>query len=196
MISIKNARRARALFAGACAMAALALAPAAQAAKVGPYFPLPNNLTPSGPTPREGLLKINANWLQNGLDNLKKARAKSDQELQKAKESGAKPEDVAKLEEKQKALDADIEATTKELEIANDATPGKEAQGERKRLLLLNIGEWLRELERQATQQMKIAILGDGMEAQSAQAQHGQLNEQADRLQRAMHDQSVEIWGN
>ena len=50
----------------------LCAAPAG-AAELGPYFPLPGNLSVSGKTPREGLLKLQENWLKNGLDNLAKA---------------------------------------------------------------------------------------------------------------------------
>jgi hypothetical protein len=165
------------------------------AAKLGPYFPLPNSFNIVG-TPKEGLLKLQATWLENGLDNLKKARAKTAEELEKAIAAAAKPEQTATLEEKIKALDAEIDATVKELEIANDVTPGKEVQGERKRLFLLNVHQWLNELSRLAIQQMKIAILKDGVEAQVAQSQHIALTETADKVEKALHDHSVEIWGN
>lgn len=167
----------------------------AYAAKLGPYFPLPNSFNIVG-APKEGLLKLQSNWLENGLDNLKKARAKTADELEKAQAASAKPEQTAALEEKIKGLDADIDATTKELELANDTTPGKETQGERKRLFLLNVNQWLNELGRLATQQLKIAILKDGMEAQVAQSQHLAITETADKLEKALHDQTVEIWGN
>jgi hypothetical protein len=174
-----------ALFAAAMCGIGLLASPA-NATKVGPYFPIPNGFAISGDA-KDALLKIQISWLQNGLDNLKKARAEAQAELEK----GAKPE----LEEKVKKLDADIEATGKEIALAGDDDPSREVQGERKRLFMLAVNSWINELNHLATEQMKIAILKDGMEAQVAQNRNYQLSEQADNLEKAKHDSSIENWG-
>lgn len=177
-----------------CGLVALGLSTApAQAAKIGPYFPAPNSFNLNGIV-RDALLQIQANWLQNGLDNLKKARAEADGQLEKAKAD--KPDQVAALEEKIKKLDEEIDATDKEIAVANDSTDSRDVQGERKRRFMLNLNQWINELNHQATEQMKIAILKDGMEAQAAQNRNYQLSEQADSLEKAKRDSSIENWGN
>ena len=165
----------------------------AQAAKLGPYFPLPKSFPLSGPG-KTALLKIQADWLQNGLENLQKAQKETTAALEKAKADNAKPEDVAKLEEKLKTLDADIKATEEEIAIENNDTGPKEEQAERKRLFMLNVNQWINELGRQATEQLKIAIMKDGMEAQVAENQHARLSEQADAIERAKNDTTVVNW--
>lgn len=165
----------------------------AQAAKLGPYFPLPKSFPLSGPG-KTALLKIQADWLQNGLDNLQKAEKETTAALEKAKADNAKPEDVAKLEEKLKTLDTDIKATEEEIGIENNDTGTKEEQTERKRLFMLNVNQWINELGRQATEQLKIAIMKDGMEAQVAENQHERLSEQADAIERAKNDTTVVNW--
>ena len=165
----------------------------AQAAKLGPYFPLPKSFPLSGPG-KTALLKIQADWLQNGLENLRKAEKETTDALEKAKADNAKPEDVAKLEEKLKTLDADIKATEEEIAIENNDTGPKEEQAERKRLFMLNVNQWINELGRLATEQLKIAILKDGMEAQVAENQHARLSEQADAIERAKNDTTVVNW--
>ena len=165
----------------------------AQAAKLGPDFPLPKSFPLSGPG-KTALLKIQADWLQNGLENLQKAQKETTAALEKAKADNAKPEDVAKLEEKLKTLDADIKATEEEIAIENNDTGPKEEQAERKRLFMLNVNQWINELGRQATEQLKIAIMKDGMEAQVAENQHARLSEQADAIERAKNDTTVVNW--
>ena len=165
----------------------------AQAAKLGPYFPLPKSFPLSGPG-KTALLKIQADWLQNGLENLQKAQKETTAALEKAKADNAKPEDVAKLEEKLKTLDTDIKATEEEIAIENNDTGTKEEQTERKRLFMLNVNQWINELGRQATEQLKIAIMKDGMEAQVAENQHERLSEQADAIERAKNDTTVVNW--
>ena len=165
----------------------------AQAAKLGPYFPLPKSFPLSGPG-KTALLKIQADWLQNGLENLQKAQKETTAALEKAKADNAKPEDVAKLEEKLKTLDTDIKATEEEIAIENNDTGTKEEQAERKRLFMLNVNQWINELGRQATEQLKIAIMKDGMEAQVAENQHARLSEQADAIERAKNDTTVVNW--
>ena len=165
----------------------------AQAAKLGPYFPLPKSFPLSGPG-KTALLKIQADWLQNGLENLQKAQKETTAALEKAKADNAKPEDVAKLEEKLKTLDTDIKATEEEIAIENNDTGTKEEQAERKRLFMLNVNQWINELGRQATEQLKIAIMKDGMEAQVAENQHERLSEQADAIERAKNDTTVVNW--
>ena len=147
----------------------------------------------SGPG-KTALLKIQADWLQNGLENLQKAQKETTAALEKAKADNAKPEDVAKLEEKLKTLDTDIKATEEEIAIENNDTGTKEEQTERKRLFMLNVNQWINELGRQATEQLKIAIMKDGMEAQVAENQHERLSEQADAIERAKNDTTVVNW--
>jgi hypothetical protein len=165
----------------------------AQAAKLGPYFPLPKSFPLSGPG-KTALLKIQADWLQNGLENLQKAEKETTAALEKAKADNAKPEDVAKLDEKLKTLDTDIKATEEEIAIENNDTGTKEEQTERKRLFMLNVNQWINELGRQATEQLKIAILKDGAEAMVAENRHAQLSEQADAIERAKNDTTVVNW--
>jgi hypothetical protein len=165
----------------------------ADAAKLGPYFPLPKAFPLSGPG-KTALLKIQANWLQNGLENLQKAQKETTAALEKAKADSAKPEEIAALEEKLKTLDADIAATTEEIAIANNDVSPKEEQAERKRLFMLNVNQWINEIGRQATEQLKIAILKDGMEAQVAENRHAQLSELADAVERAKNDTTVVNW--
>ncbi len=165
----------------------------ARAAKLGPNFPLPKSFPLSGPG-KTALLKIQADWLQNGLENLQKAEKETTAALEKAKADNAKPEDVAKLEEKLKTLDTDIKATEEEIAIENNDTGTKEEQTERKRLFMLNVNQWINELGRQATEQLKIAILKDGAEAMVAENRHAQLSEQADAIERAKNDTTVVNW--
>lgn len=163
----------------------------AGAAQLGEYFPIPNSLTLSG-VPRDALLKIQSKWLQNGLDNLKKARAEAEASLEKAK-SGA-PDQVAAAEEKIKKLDAMIAETEQELALSEDNSASHEIQKDRKRKLLLNLNQWINELNRLATEQMKIAIMSDGAQAMAAQNRNYQLSEQADNLEKAKRDPSFENW--
>jgi hypothetical protein len=197
MSAMKRAGGARAALMGAILCGFLSFGVSTQtafAAKLGPYFPIPNSLGFSG-SPKDALLKIQSSWLQNGLDNLKKARAQAGGEVEKGKAGGATPEQIAALEEKIKTLDADIEATTKELEIANDTTDSKEVQFERKRLFLLALNQWIIELDHLATEQMKIAILKDGAEALVAQNRNFQYSQQADDLEKAKQDSTITNWG-
>jgi hypothetical protein len=167
----------------------------AQAAKLGPYFPLPANFPLSSGSGKNDLLKIQAKWLENGLENLEKAKKETGSALEKAKAENAKPEQIAPLEQKLSALDSDIEATKKEIELENDDMSPKEQQMERKRQFLLNVNQWIQEIGRQSTQALKDSILKDGMEAQVAENRHASLEDLADRLERAKRDQSVESWG-
>jgi hypothetical protein len=150
----------------------------AQAAKLGPNFPIPAYINISGP-PRDALLSLEESWLKRGLDNLEKAK---------------KEAEAAHDEAKAKDLDKEIESTKAELALATDKTPGP-VQKERKDKLLLNVNQWINEFERLATEQMKIAIMSDGAVALSAQQQNHQYSQFADDLQRAKIDYSMEIWG-
>lgn len=163
----------------------------AGAAQLGPYFPIPNSFNTGG-VPREALLNIQTKWLQDGLDNLKKARAEADAELEKAK-AGA-PDQVAAAEEKAKKLDEQIAETQEELALSENRSASHEIQKARKRKLLLHLNQWINELNRLATEQMKIAILKDGAEAQAAQNRNYQLSEKADELEKLKHDPSMEDW--
>jgi hypothetical protein len=160
---------------------ALSLAVPAQAAKLGPYFPIPNGFNLNG-VARDALLNIQASWLKNGLEKLEKAR--------KEAESDKSPEGEAKIKE----LDKQIEDTKAEIAIASDTTPG-EAQKVRKDKLLTNVNQWINELEHMATEQMKIAIMSDGGVAMTAEKMNQQYSQFADDLQHAKRDASVENWG-
>lgn len=181
-------------FALALSAALLACPPAFAVPKLGPYFPMPTNTAVSG-TPRDSLLKLEADWLETGLKNLEKAQKDTTEALDKAKAANAKPEEISALEEKLKTLDADIASAKEDIALATDEKDlSKEKQRERKRLLILIVDQWINEIGRQATQQLKVAVLGDGAEAEIAQNRHIQLSEQADALDRAKHDASVENW--
>ncbi len=171
-----NTARLGAMLAGAMFSAIALSAGVAQAAKLGPYFPLPLNLSASSVT-RESLLSAQAKWLENGLDNLKKARAS------------------AQGDDKIKELDALIADTEKELAIAKDESASKDVQTERKRQFLLNFNQWINELNHQATEQMKIAIMKDGAEAMAGTNAAARYSEIADALERAKQDPSFENWG-
>jgi hypothetical protein len=165
---------------------------AARAAAIGPYFPLPNGFNLTG-VAKDALLNIQSTWLQNGLDNLTKARKEADANLEKAKSSAQ--DQVAAIEEKIKTIDKTIADTKTELALATNADPQHEIQIERKNKLMLNLNQWINELNRLATEQMKIAILKDGNEAMAAQNRNYQLSEQADNLEKAKQDPSIENWG-
>jgi len=164
--------------AAAAGLALLALGATSALAdtKISRYFPLPLGFSTTGPNVRDSLLQSQAHWLENGLDNVKKARASETSE------------------EKIKEFDAIAETATKELELAKNNDANKDIQVERKRAFLLAINQWINELERQATQQMKAAILGDGMEAMVAQKQAASYSEMAEKLEHAKQDTSIENW--
>ena len=166
----------------------------AGAADLGPYFPLPGNLSVSGKTPRDGLLKLQENWLKNGLDNLAKAKKETEAALEKAKASSAKPEDTKALEDKLADIEKKTAGAKEELALADDDGGGPDQQRERKRALLANVNQWIRELGRQANKALKTAVLSDGMEAMAAQQEHAMLEEMADKLERAERDVTVEQW--
>ena len=166
-----------------CAKAAIAAAlfcaiatASASAAEIGPYFPLPNSFAISG-SAKESLLQIMNSWLAGGLQKLKKARA----------ETGLS-------EDKAKALDREIEDVAKEQAIIADDNVSKEVQTERKRVFLLNLNSWINALNKAATEQMKIAIMSDGAVAQTAERRNFQLSQQADDLENAKRDPSIESW--
>lgn len=196
MPTVKRAGGARATLLSAFLSGFLALGVSTHsvsAAELGPFFPLPNSLSVSG-SPKDALLKIQSSWLQNGLDNIKKARTQAADELDKGKAGGAKPEQIAALEDKLKKLDADSADAAKELELANDTSPSREIQVERKRLFLLALNQWINELNHLATEQMKIAIMTDGAEAMVAQNRNFQLSQQADDLENAKQDTTIVNW--
>ncbi len=165
---------------------------AARAAAIGPYFPLPNGFNLTG-IAKDALLNIQSTWLQNGLDNLAKARKEADASLEKAKSSAQ--DQVAAIEEKIETIDKAMADTKAELALATNADPQHDIQIERKNKLMLNLNQWINELNRLATEQMKIAILKDGNEAMAAQNRNYQLSEQADNLEKAKQDPSIENWG-
>ena len=172
------------LNAGRLALAAASIAGAfafvgpAQAAKLGPNFPVPSYINISGPG-RDALLSLEESWLKRGIDNLEKAK---------------KEADAAHDEAKAKDLGKEIEETKAELALALDKTPGP-VQKARKDKLLLNVNQWINQFERLATEQMKIAIMSDGGAAMTAEKMNQQYSQFADDLQHAKRDASVENWG-
>ena len=170
---------------------ALFLTPA-QAAPLGEYFPVPNGFNLNG-IAKDALLGVEATWLQDGLDNLAKAKKDSEAALEKAK--GGAQDQAAALEEKLKKIDKLIDETKEELALAKNTDSDRTVQGPRKDKLLANLNQWINELNHLATEQMKIAIMKDGNEALAAQNRNYQLSEQADNLEKAKRDPSIENWG-
>jgi hypothetical protein len=176
----------------AAALAGVLAAAPAHAAKLGPYFPIPNGFNLNG-VARDALLAIQATWLKNGLDNLEKARKEADAALEKAKADA--PDQVAAAEQKVKDIDKLIEDTKAEIAIATNGDASLEVQRERKNKLMLNVNQWINELDHMATEQMKIAIMSDGGVAMTAEKLNHQYSQAADDLQHAKRDTSVENWG-
>lgn len=164
----------------------------ALAAPVGEFFPAPVDFSLGG-VARDALLAIETRWLQDGLDNLEKARKETGAALEKA--TGSAPDEVAALQARLKKIETLVAETKEELALAKNSTDGDRAvQRPRKEKLLLNINQWINELNHLATEQMKIAIMKDGNEALAAQNRNFQLSEQADNLEKAKRDPSVENW--
>lgn len=182
----------RAALASVLVAGAVGLAPPAEAAKLGPYFPIPNGFNLNG-VARDSLLAIQSSWLKNGLDNLEKARKETEAALEKAKADAA--DQAPALEAKLKDIDKLIEDTKAEIALATDASPDHAVQKERKDKLLGNVNQWINELDRMATEQMKIAIMSDGGVAMTAEKLNHQYSTFADELQKAKRDASVENWG-
>ncbi|WP_457798857.1 hypothetical protein [Methylocystis sp. S23] len=182
----------RAALAASLVAGAIGLAAPAGAAKLGPYFPIPNGFNLNG-IARDSLLAIQSSWLRNGLDNLEKAKKEADAALESAK-AGA-PDQAAAAEAKVKDLDRLIEDAKAEIALATDASPDHAVQKARKDKLLGNVNQWINELERMATEQMKIAIMSDGGVAMTAEKLNHQYSTFADDLQKAKRDASVENWG-
>ena len=93
-----------------------------------------------------------------------------------------------------KKLDGMLAETEEELALSENNDSSHEIQRERKRKLMLHLNQWINELNRLATEQMKIAILKDGAEAMAAQNRNYQLSEQADNLEKAKSDPSITDW--
>ena len=164
----------------------------ARAAPLGEYFPVPNGFNLNG-IAKDALLNVEAKWLQDGLDNLAKAKKETEAALEKAK--GGAQDQAAALEDKLKKIDKLIEDTKEELALAKNTDSDRTVQGPRKDKLLANLNQWINELNHLATEQMKIAIMKDGNEALAAQNRNYQLSEQADNLEKAKRDPSIENWG-
>jgi len=164
----------------------------AQAAPLGEYFPAPNGFNLNG-VAKDALLNAEATWLQDGLDNLAKAKKETEAALEKAK--GGAQDQAAALEEKLKKIDKLTEDAKEELALAKNTDSDRTVQGPRKDKLLANLNQWINELNHLATEQMKIAIMKDGNEALAAQNRNYQLSEQADNLEKAKRDPSIENWG-
>ncbi|WBJ99282.1 hypothetical protein [Methylocystis parvus] len=185
-------RNLRAALAATFVAGAASLAAPAEAAKLGPYFPIPNGFNLNG-VARDSLLSIQSSWLKNGLDNLEKARKEADAALEKAKADA--PDQAAAAEAKAKDIDKLVEDTKAEIALATDTSPDHAVQKARKDKLLGNVNQWINELERMATEQMKIAIMSDGGVAMTAEKLNHQYSTYADDLQKAKRDASVENWG-
>jgi hypothetical protein len=148
------------------------------------YFPLPNYFEKT----KDGLLEQQTSWLSDGVKAIDKARVETQEKLDKNAGDAALTEKLATLD-KQKA------AAVKELDVLKSDTAGKEADLARKDIVVMNVNRWINALSRQATEQLKIAILKDGLERDVAERRHIQLNGQADELERAKHSTSFEAWG-
>lgn len=193
MFASKTAARGRALLAAVAIAGGLSLfLTPAQAAPLGEYFPVPNGFNLNG-IAKDALLSTEATWLQDGLDNLAKARKETEAALEKAK--GGAQDQAAALEDKLKKIDKLIEDAKEELALAKNTDSDRTVQGPRKDKLLANLNQWINELNHLATEQMKIAIMKDGNEALAAQNRNYQLSEQADNLEKAKRDPSIENWG-
>lgn len=160
----------------------------ARAAEVGPYFPLPNSFDIKGGSVKDSLMKQQVDWLADGIAKLEKARREASDRLEANKSDAA-------LAEKLKSLDEQYEAAVKERETLTSEATGKEAQLEQKRLFILNVNRWINALGREATEQLKIAIMTDGAERDAAERRNMQLSARADELEKAKQDQSIEMWG-
>ncbi len=192
MFASKTAARGRALLAAVAIAGGLSqfLTPA-QAAPLGEYFPVPNGFNLNG-IAKDALLSAEATWLQDGLDNLAKAKKETEAALEKAK--GGAQDQAAALEDKLKKIDKLTEGAKEELALAKNTDSDRTVQGPRKDKLLANLNQWINELNHLATEQMKIAIMKDGNEALAAQNRNYQLSEQADNLEKAKRDPSIENW--
>ncbi len=192
MFAIFKSGGARVSLAAALVVGASLLGAPAHAAKLGPYFPIPHGFNLNG-VARDALLSIQSTWLQNGLDNLSKARTETEAALDKAKGNAA--DQAVALEAKITELDKQIEDTKAEIAVASNTTASHEVQRERKDGLLRNLNQWINELNRLATEQMKIAIMSDGAVAMTAEKLNHQYSQYADDLEQAKRDPSIENWG-
>ena len=193
MFASNSTARRRALLAAVAIGGSLSLlAPSAQSAPLGEYFPIPNGFNLNG-IAKDALLNTEASWLQDGLDNLAKAKKETEAALEKAK--GSAQDQAVALEEKLKKIDKLVEDTKEELALAKNTDSDRAVQAPRKDKLLSNLNQWINELNHLATEQMKIAIMKDGNEALTAQNRNYQLSEQADSLEKAKRDPSIENWG-
>ena len=193
MFASNTAARGRALLAAVAIAGGLSqIMTPAKAAPLGEYFPAPNGFNLNG-VAKDALLSAEATWLQDGLDNLAKAKNETEAALEKAK--GGAQDQASALEDKLKKIDKLIEETKEELALAKNTDSDRTVQGPRKDKLLANLNQWINELNHLATEQMKIAIMKDGNEALAAQNRNYQLSEQADNLEKAKRDPSIENWG-
>jgi hypothetical protein len=154
------------------------------AVELSPFFPLPNYFEKT----KNDLLEQQTSWLKDGVKAIEKARAETQAQLDKTPDDAALTAKLADLD-KQKA------AADKELAVLESPEAGKEADIARKDVVVMNVNRWINALSRQATEQLKIAILKDGLERDGAERRHIQLNGQADELERAKHTSSFEAWG-
>jgi hypothetical protein len=166
------------------ALCAPLLAAPARAVEVSPYFPLPNYFERT----RNDLLEQVTSWLTDGVKAIDKARVETQEKLDKT------PDDAA-LVQKLADLDTEKAKAIKELDVLKSPAAGKEADLARKEVVVMNINRWINAVARQATEQLKIAILKDGLERDAAERRHIQLSGQADELERAKHSTSFEAWG-
>lgn len=159
----------------------------ARAVEISPYFPLPNSFDVKG-SAKESMLDQQISWLKDGIAALDKAKQETQEQLQKNSSDAA-------LQEKLKGLETQYATAVKERDILTSEEIGKEAELQRKAVVVTNINRWLNALARKATEQLKIAILKDGVERDVAERRHIQLTMQADELEKLKRDSTFEAWG-
>lgn len=156
----------------------------ARAADVGPYFPLPNYFDTKN---KDEILEQATSWLKDGIAALEKARRETQEQLDKNSSDAA-------LQEKLKAIDAQLSSAVKERDILTSDAVGREAELERKEITVTIINKWINAVGRKATEAMKTAILKDGLERDAAERRHIQLAGQADELEKVKHHSSFQAW--
>lgn len=171
----------------AAVLATLLVGGPARAVEISPYFPLPNSFDTKGVV-KDSVLEQQIAWLNDGLAALEKARQETQAQLEKNASDAA-------LQDKLKSLEGQTAAAAKERDVLTSDAAGKEAELARKNIVVGNLNKWINALARKATEQLKIAILKDGVERDAAERRHIQLSGQADELEKLKHDPSFEAWG-
>lgn len=171
----------------AAAITAALFAAPARAVEISPFFPLPNSFDIKGSV-KSSLLDQQISWLEEGIAALEKARAEAKARVEKNDADAAAREKLA-------GLDAQLGAAVKERDVLKSDAGGRETELARKSIVVANLNRWINALGRKATEQLKIAILKDGVERDAAERRHIQLSQQADELEKLKRDPSFEAWG-